>query len=161
METLLPSEVTIFTWKVPIVLNRMEYQFSYFYFPSYGWLYLQFINVASISMCVSDQKKNCSYVVFIVGFYLKRPLILLAFTSINNRKATFVSCDRRSVLRPSLQKRRRSEVALSSDSGRRPSSQKDCQRAAKLYYMTTKLAIYWCLENHFQVALVIWFFINA
>ena len=57
-QTRLPSEVTIFTWKMPIVVNRMKSQFSDFYFPSYGWLYLQFTSMSPQFLCASPTKKK-------------------------------------------------------------------------------------------------------
>ena len=42
-----PSEVAIFTWMMPTVINRIKYQFSDFYFYSYGWLHLQFSSLTN------------------------------------------------------------------------------------------------------------------
>ena len=53
MQTQTPSEVAIFTWKMPNVLNRMKNLFSIlFYFSSYGWLNFQF---TSMSPCSEEQ----------------------------------------------------------------------------------------------------------
>ena len=54
-----PSEVAIFTWKMPTKLNRMKNQYSDFcdiYFLSYGWFCLQFSSVTLIFKYVADQK---------------------------------------------------------------------------------------------------------
>ena len=44
---LLPSNVAIFRWKMPTVLNWMKNRFSNFYFSSYSWLNLQFTSSMS------------------------------------------------------------------------------------------------------------------
>ena len=49
----LPSELAIFTWKIPTLLNRIKNQFSDFYFCIYNLL----VGTSSQFPCVSPTKK--------------------------------------------------------------------------------------------------------